>query len=142
MHSGTPLVRRMNPTGRYSTRLITDTEGLDAVADDWDRLWAAHPHARVDQHLDFLHWDHPDDDGQSRVWAVVLEDDERLAGVAPLILGRRELKWGIRVAHANRVLLHFSMTSAEFCGDELIAPDDSAARRALIDGLLAACRQF
>jgi len=87
-----------------------------------------------------LRYDHPDRNGLSTVSAIVLEDRGAVVGIAPFVEVQHAVTWKLRLPRRHVTILRFQVSAVEVPSEDLIAPDDPDARRALIDGLFEECR--
>jgi len=118
----------------YETRVLRTEEEINAHADAWNGLRQQQPRRHIEQHPEWLSVEAMRE-VVSGAMAVALFQDGELVGVAPLVLRRWDFKWRA----GRRSPVRFPMRLADFCGEELIAPDDPAAQETLLRAILDAC---
>ena len=137
MSDATPAGRNdqsgSRPRPRYTTRLLTTPEAIEAVAQDCIRCRANQKRASIDIGPDLA----PPANTRSRV--VVLCRDAEIVGFAWVTVRTWRYGWRLRLPGRTFTVARWPLRCAEYLECDLVAPDESDAQRVLAGALIAAC---
>lgn len=118
----------------WETRVARTEQEIAALAGEWERCREQQARRHMEQHPEWLLLE-----SRRRLMngamVVTLYRDGSLVGVAPFLLRRWDFRWRA----GSKTVVRFPMRSADFCGEEWIAPADSQAQEAFLRGILEAC---